>query len=64
MNDPRRVLVVSATEAPSGLVRVILPDASVELVDAQLTDDQLAARFGADEVIHAPRIVGIPFKAE
>ena len=56
--------MVSATEAPSGLVRVILPDASVELVDAQLTDDQLAARFGADEVIHAPRIVGIPFKAE
>lgn len=54
MNVPRRVFVVSANEAPSGLVRVLLQDDSVELVDAQLTDDQLAARFGTHEVSRPP----------
>jgi hypothetical protein len=43
MNDRRRVLVVSATEALNGLVRVLLPDALFELVDGGLTDDPLAA---------------------
>lgn len=60
----RRVLVVSATEAPDGLVRVILPDGSMELIDAGLSDDQLGARFQVDEVRRAPRIIGIPYRPD
>jgi predicted ester cyclase len=57
-------MVVQCYRGTQWLVRVLLPDASFELVDAGLTDDQLAARLGADEVIHSPRIEGIPFKGD
>ena len=48
--------MVTPTPAPEGKVRIICPDGHIELVDSALTDDELAARFEADHVWHAPLI--------
>lgn len=48
-----RVGVVVQGSAAGQCARLILPDGDIELVESDLTDPDIAARFGLDEVRHA-----------
>lgn len=52
----RCVGVLASCPAADGRLPLILPDGSVQLVEPRAADEELKARFGLDEVVHAPRI--------
>ena len=46
--------VLASRPAADGRLPLILPDGSVQLVESAAADGELKARFGLDEVVHAP----------
>lgn len=48
-----RVGVVQHGSTIDGCARLILPDGEIELIESDLADPDIAARFGLDEVQHA-----------